>query len=69
MKKVLLVATVVRMHVNVFHIPMMKWFKGNGWKTYVAARNDLTILRNVLFRIVTALSIFHLNDFRSNLEM
>lgn len=40
MKKVLLVATVVRMHVNVFHIPMMKWFKENGWKTYVAARND-----------------------------
>lgn len=40
MKKVLLIATVVRMHVNVFHLPMLKWFKENGWKTYVAARND-----------------------------
>ena len=25
-KKVLFVATVVKMHINVFHIPMLKWF-------------------------------------------
>ena len=59
MKKVLLVATVVRMHGS----------REMDGKRMLRLEMILTILRNVLFRIVTALSIFHLNDFRSNLEM
>ena len=40
MKKVLFVATVVKTHINVFHIPYLKLFKEKGYKTYVCARND-----------------------------
>ena len=40
MKKVLFVATVVKMHIMVFHIPYLKMFKKMGWETAVAARND-----------------------------
>lgn len=40
MKKVLIVATVVKMHINVFHIPYLKWFKENGYEVHVAAKND-----------------------------
>ncbi|GAA0606372.1 glycosyltransferase family 4 protein [Virgibacillus siamensis] len=39
-KKVLFVATVVKKHIMVFHIPYLKWFKENGYETYVCARND-----------------------------
>lgn len=39
-KKVLLVATVTQMHINVFHIPVLKWFQEQGWETHVAASND-----------------------------
>ena len=40
MKKVLFVATVVQKHINVFHIPYLKMFQEEGYKTYVAAAND-----------------------------
>ena len=40
MKKVLFVATVVKTHINVFHIPYLKLFKENGYETYVCAKND-----------------------------
>lgn len=40
MKKVLFVATVVKMHIMEFHIPYLKMFKEMGWETAVAARND-----------------------------
>ncbi len=40
MKKVLFVATVVKAHIMVFHIPYLKWFKENGYETYVCAKND-----------------------------
>jgi glycosyltransferase involved in cell wall biosynthesis len=40
MKKVLFVATVVKAHIMVFHIPFLKWFKENGYETYVCAKND-----------------------------
>ena len=40
MKKVLFVATVVKTHINEFHLPYLKLFKDNGWETAVAARND-----------------------------
>lgn len=40
MKKVLFVATVVKLHIMVFHIPFLKWFKENGYEVHVAARND-----------------------------
>jgi glycosyltransferase involved in cell wall biosynthesis len=39
-KKVLFVATVVKAHIMVFHIPFLKWFKENGYETYVCAKND-----------------------------
>lgn len=40
MRKVLFVATVVKKHINVFHIPYLKWFKENGFETHVCAKND-----------------------------
>jgi glycosyltransferase EpsD len=40
MKKVLFVATVVKKHINVFHLPYLKWFKQNGYEVHVCARND-----------------------------
>ena len=40
MPKVLFVATVVREHINVFHVPFLKLFKDKGWETAVAAKND-----------------------------
>lgn len=39
-KKVLFVATVVKTHINVFHLPYLKLLKEIGYKTYVAAKND-----------------------------
>ena len=40
MKKVLFVATVVKTHIMVFHLPYIEWFKKNGFETHVCARND-----------------------------
>ncbi|HAJ14742.1 MAG TPA: glycosyltransferase family 1 protein [Erysipelotrichaceae bacterium] len=40
MKKVLFVATVVRLHINMFHKPFIKWFHDQGWQVDVAANND-----------------------------
>lgn len=40
MKKVLFVATVVKTHIMVFHIPYLKWFKDNGYEVHVCAKND-----------------------------
>lgn len=40
MKKVLFVATVVKGHIDVFHIPFLKMFKENGWETTVVSRNN-----------------------------
>ncbi|MCE5201240.1 MAG: glycosyltransferase family 4 protein [Synergistaceae bacterium] len=39
-KKVLFVATVVKTHINSFHLPYLEWFKKHGWETHVAASND-----------------------------
>ena len=40
MKKVLFTATVVKTHINVFHLPYLKWFKEYGYEVHVAAKND-----------------------------
>lgn len=40
MRKVLFVATVVRLHINMFHKPYIKWFHEQGWQVDVAANND-----------------------------
>lgn len=40
MKKVLFVATVVKLHIMVFHLPYLEWFKNNGYEVHVCARND-----------------------------
>lgn len=39
-KRILIVATVVKLHIMHFHIPTLKLFKDMGWETAVAARND-----------------------------
>lgn len=39
-KKVLFTATVVKTHINAFHLPYLKWFKGQGYEVHVAAKND-----------------------------
>ena len=38
--KVLFVATVVKTHINAFHLPYIKMFKDKGWETAVCAKND-----------------------------
>lgn len=40
MKKVLFVATVVKTHIMVFHLPYLELFKNNGFETHVCSRND-----------------------------
>ena len=39
-RKVLFVATVLRMHVMVFHLPYMKWFQEQGYEVHLCCRND-----------------------------
>lgn len=39
-KKVLFTATVVKTHINVFHLPYLKWFKEHDYEVHVAAKND-----------------------------
>jgi glycosyltransferase involved in cell wall biosynthesis len=39
-KKVLFVATVVKKHINAFHLPYIKMFHEAGWEVSVCARND-----------------------------
>lgn len=41
-RKVLFSATLVRGHILKFHTPFLKWFKEQGWETWVAAKDDLT---------------------------
>lgn len=36
-RKVLFVATVVREHIEAFHLPYLEWFKKHGYETHVAA--------------------------------
>lgn len=36
----LFVASVVKKHINQFHIPYLKWFKEQGYEVHVCARND-----------------------------
>lgn len=42
MKKVLFIATVVKNHINEFHLPYINKFKSLGWQVDVAAHNDFT---------------------------
>lgn len=42
-KKVLFVATVVKTHIMVFHLPYLKWLKDCGYEVHVSARNDYEI--------------------------
>ena len=34
-RKVLFVATVLRMHVLVFHLPYMRWFQEQGYEVHL----------------------------------
>ena len=38
--KVLFVASVVKKHINQFHIPYLKWFQDHGFEVHVCAGND-----------------------------
>ena len=40
MPKILFVATVVKIHIAVFHLPYIRMMKELGWETAVAAKND-----------------------------
>jgi len=40
-KKVLFVATVLRGHILVFHLPYMQWFQQQGYEVHCCARNDM----------------------------
>ena len=39
-QKVLFLATVLRGHILVFHLPYMQWFQEQGYEVHVCARND-----------------------------
>ncbi|NLI20722.1 MAG: glycosyltransferase family 4 protein [Clostridiales bacterium] len=39
-RKVLFVATVLRGHILVFHLPYMRWFQQQGYEVHCCARND-----------------------------
>lgn len=39
-QKVLFTATVVKTHINAFHLPYLKWLKEQGYEVHVAAKND-----------------------------
>ena len=39
-RKVLFVATVLRAHVLVFHLPYMKWFQEQGYEVHLCCAND-----------------------------
>ena len=39
-KKVLFTATVVKKHINEFHLPYLRWFHDQGYEVWVAAKND-----------------------------
>ena len=39
-KKVLFVATVLRGHILVFHLPYMQWFQQQGYEVHCCAGND-----------------------------
>lgn len=39
-RKVLFVATVLRGHILVFHLPYMRWFREQGYEVHCCARND-----------------------------
>lgn len=45
-KKVIFIATVVKMHIMEFHIPFLRMFKEMGWETAVAAKNDYEDIQN-----------------------
>ena len=47
-KKVLFVATVVKTHINAFHLPYLKLLKSHGFTTYVCAKNDYEIKENCI---------------------
>lgn len=40
MKRVLFVATVVKGHINAFHLPCLKWFQEQGYEVHVCAKDD-----------------------------
>ncbi|MCI6377682.1 MAG: glycosyltransferase family 4 protein [Clostridiales bacterium] len=39
--RVLFVATVLRAHVLVFHVPYMRWFQEQGYEVHLCCRNDM----------------------------
>lgn len=47
MKKILFVASVVKLHINVFHIPTFKMLKEEGYEVHVAAKNDYVPKENL----------------------
>lgn len=63
MKKVLFVASVVKIHIMVFHIPYLKWFKENGFEVHVAAKNDY---ENPSDLNIPYCDVFHNIDFSRN---
>ncbi|MGG5310001.1 MULTISPECIES: glycosyltransferase family 4 protein [Enterococcus] len=62
-KKILFVATVVKTHINTFHIKNMEYFKGLGYEVHVAAKNDF-VPKNSLN--IPNCDVYHDIDFPRN---
>ena len=72
---VLFVATVVKKHINVFHLPFLKWFQEEGYKTHVAARDDFNGEKcyipycNKYFNIIFERSPLKFNNYKAYKEL
>ena len=44
-KKVMFVATVLRMHVLVFHLPYMRWFQEQGYEVHPVSYTHLDVYK------------------------
>ncbi|MCL1863104.1 MAG: glycosyltransferase [Defluviitaleaceae bacterium] len=73
-KKFLLVATIVKLHVNVFYLSQFKWLREMGYEVHVAACNDMgedCVIENCdkFFDMPFSRSPFGMGNFRSYFKL
>ncbi|MDQ0253156.1 glycosyltransferase EpsD [Evansella vedderi] len=68
-KKILFCAT-VDYHFSAFHLPIMKWFKEQGWEVHVAASGQMTLpYTDKKFDIPIKRTPFHIANFKAYKEL
>lgn len=67
--KILFCAT-VDYHFKAFHLPVMEWFKQQGWEVHIAAKGELDLpFVDQKFNLSIERSPFHLNNAKAYLEL